>query len=191
MTVFKDLDSSLNSTIRDIQRPAAMRPLNMHSPAMEVFTDFTRQQPLMVEQSSTIDQARELMMRTHTKLLLVIDSHEAFQGVLSPDCLMLARVMKLMAQSRLLWNELTVEQVMTPRSHLRAIDFTEFQLANVGDLVATMKSFGEEHVLVVETQRRSLRGIVSAHSIARRMHEPVANREAAVPFFNPGTAMTG
>jgi DeoR family transcriptional regulator, catabolite repression regulator len=181
MTVFKELDTVFTNTIRDIQRPTGMRPLSMHSPALEVFTDFTRQQPLMLEQSTTIDEARELMKSTHTKLFLAIDSHESFQGVLTQDNLLLARVMKLMAQSRLQWHELTVEQVMTPRSQLRAIDFLELKLANIGDLVATMKTFGERYVVVVETQTRSLRGIVSAHSIARRMHEPFVISEKAVP----------
>ena len=83
MTVFKELDSVFTSTIRDIQRPAAMRQLSMHSPALEVFIDFALQQPLMLEQSTTIDVARQMMKSMHSTLFLIIDSHESFQGVIS------------------------------------------------------------------------------------------------------------
>lgn len=191
MTVFKQLDSVFTSTIRDIQRPAAMRPLSMHSPAMEVFVDFSRQQPLMLEQSTTIDVARQMMKSMHSTLFLVIDSHESFQGVISLEDMVSEQVTKLIAQSRLRWNELTVEQAMTPRSDLRAIDFAEFKLANIGDLVAAMRKFGERRLIVVDKNNRSLRGIVSAHSIARRMHEPFAISERSVTFSDSYWARAG
>jgi DeoR family transcriptional regulator, catabolite repression regulator len=182
MTVFKELDSVFTSTIRDIQRPAAMRPLSMHSPGMEVFIDFALQQPLMLDQSTTIDVARQMMKSMHSTLLLVIDSHESFQGVISLEDMVSEQVTKLIAQSRLQWNELTVEQAMTLRSDLRAIDFAEFKLANIGDLVAAMRKFGKRHLIVVDKQKRSLRGMVSAHSIARRMHEPFVVSERSATF---------
>ena len=191
MTVFKELDSIFTSTIRDIQRPAAMRPLSMHSPAMEVFIDFTLQQPLMLEQSTTIDMARQMMKSMQSTLFLVIDSHESFQGVISLADMVSEQVTQLIAQSRLQWNELTVEQVMTPQSDLRAIDFAELKLANIGDLVAAMEKFGERHLIVVDKQNRSLRGIVSAHSIARRMHEPFVISERSVTFSDSYWARAG
>jgi DeoR family transcriptional regulator, catabolite repression regulator len=191
MTVFKKLDSVFTSTIRDIQRPAAMRQLSMHSPAMEVFIDFTLQQPLMLEQSTTIDVAHQMMKSMHSTLFLVIDSHESFRGVISLGDMVSEQVTKLISQFRLRWNELTVEQAMTPRSDLRAIDFAEFQLANIGDLVAAMKKFGERHLIVVDKQNRSLRGIVSAHSIARRMHEPFVISERSVTFSDSYWARAG
>ncbi|MEZ5502198.1 MAG: CBS domain-containing protein [Halioglobus sp.] len=182
MTTFKDIDTLFTSTIRDIERPTANHPLNLHSPAMQVFTDFKEQQPLMLEQSTTIDGAREVMKRTHSKLFLVIDPQESFRGVISLEDLVSEKVMRESGHARLRWSEMTVEQVMTPRHRLRALDFCEFRLANVGEVLATMKKFGEHHLIVVDTQNRSLRGIVSAHSIARRMHEPVLISERAVSF---------
>lgn len=191
MTVFKELDSVVTSTIQKVERPAALRPLHMHSPAMEVFVDFTQRQPLMLEQSTTIDGAREMMKNTHIKLFLVIDSHESFQGVITLEDMVSEQVMTAMAQSRLKWHELTVEQVMTPRNRLRAIDFAEFRLANIGDLMTTMKKFGERHLIVVDTLNRTLRGMVSAHSIARRIHEPVFVKERGVSFSDSYRASTG
>jgi len=191
MSVFKDLKPLMSSTIREIQRPSAIKPLSVHSPAMEVFTDFSKQQPLMLEQNTSIDDAREIMRRTHTKLFLVIDAQEAFRGVISLNDLVSESVLKEMERSRLPRHELTVERVMTPKSQLRAIDFAEFKLANVGEVLARMHKFGEQHVIVVETDSASIRGIVSAHAIARRMHAPIVIAERAVTFSEIYRAFTG
>jgi CBS domain containing-hemolysin-like protein len=182
MSALNELEPSFTNTIRDIQRPPAVNVLSLHSPAMEVFTDFCRQQPLMVEQNTTVDVAREMMRRTHTELFLVIDAQEAFRGVLSQDDLESGKVMQELGQSRLRRTELTVERVMTPRNRLRAIDFREFQLANIGDVLARLQENGEQHILVAETKRPSIRGIVSADGIARRMHAPVVISERALSF---------
>lgn len=191
MSAFRNLEPLIASNIRNIQRPSAVKVLSLHSPAMDVLTDFTRLIPLMLEQNTFIDDAREMMISTHTKYFLVIDTHESFRGVISRDDLAVEKVMKVMRQSRLRRNELTVEQVMTPGSRLRAIDFGEFQLANIGDMLARMKKYGEQYVLVVETQNASIRGIVSAHGIARRMHAPIVISERAASFSDIYKTLAG
>jgi CBS domain containing-hemolysin-like protein len=182
MYALHELEPSFTSTIRHIQRPAVVNVLSLHSPAMEVFTDFCRQQPLMVEQNTTVDIAREMLRRTHTELFLVIDAQETFRGVLSQEDLESEKVIQEMGQSRLRRSDLTVERVMTPRDRLRAIDFREFQLANIGDVLARLRENGEQHLLVAETKKPSIRGIVSADGIARRMHAPVVISERALSF---------
>lgn len=125
MSALHELEPSFTSTIRHIQRPAVVNVLSLHSPAMEVFTDFCRQQPLMVEQNTTVDIAREMLRRTHTELFLVIDAQETFRGILSQDDLESEKVIQEMGQSRLRRSDLTVERVMTPRDRLRALSFSD------------------------------------------------------------------
>lgn len=182
MSALHELEPSFTSTIRHIQRPAVVNVLSLHSPAMEVFTDFCRQQPLMVEQNTTVDIAREMLRRTHAELFLVIDAQETFRGIVSQDDLESEKVIQEMGQSRLRRSDLTVERVMTPRDRLRAIDFREFQLANIGDVLARLQENGEQHLLVAETKKPSIRGLVSADGIARRMHAPVVISERALSF---------
>ncbi|MEZ5572568.1 MAG: CBS domain-containing protein [Halioglobus sp.] len=191
MIVFKDLNPLITSTICDIQRPSTVQQLHLHSPAMEVFTDFSLQNPLMLEQNTSIDDARAIMRSTHTKLFLVIDAQESFRGVITLNDLVSEKVMEAMDRSRLPRHELTVEHVMTPRSKLRAIDFGQYQLATIGDVLARMQKYGEQHMIVVETESASIRGIVSAHGIARRMHAPVFISERAVSFSEIYKALTG
>lgn len=182
MSVLNELEPSFTNSIRDIQRPASVNVLSLHSPAMEVFTDFCRQQPLMVEQNTTVEVAHEMMRRTHTELFLVIDAQEAFRGILSQDDLESEKAMQEIGQSRMRHKDLTVERVMTPRNRLRAIDFREFQLANIGDVLARLRENGEQHMLVAETKKPSIRGVVSVDGIARRMHAPVVFSERALSF---------
>lgn len=182
MSVFTEAEPLFTTNIRDIQRPQNIVELDLHSPALEVFTDFKQQHPLMMEQNTSIDEAREIMRRTHIKMFLVIDAQESFRGVISLDDLVSEKVIKEMGVSKLRREELTVQFVMTPRNRLRAIDFQKFQLSSIGDVLARMKKYGEQHVVVVETHNASIRGIVSAYGIARRLHTPIVIDERAVLF---------
>jgi len=189
MSVLNAIDPLFTTTIRDIQRPSTLSELTLQSRAIEVLTDFTRQQPMILEQNTSINDAREIMRRTHTKMFLVVDAQESFRGVISLDDLVSEKVMTKMDVSQLRGDELTVEFVMTPRNRLHAIDFKVFQLATIGDVLARMHKYGEQHMIVVDTRSESVRGIVSAHGIARRMHTPVVINERAVLFSDICKAM--
>lgn len=189
MSVFNAIDPLFTTTIRDIQRPSTISELTLQSPAIEVLTDFTQQQPLILEQNTSIDDAREIMRRTHTKMFLVVDAQEYFRGVISMDDLVSEKVMTKMGVSRLRRDELTVEFVMTPRNRLHAIDFKVFQMATIGDVLERMQKYGEQQMIVVESRSESIRGIVSAHGIARRMHTPVVINERATLFSDIYKAM--
>lgn len=182
MSVFIDANPLFATNIVDIQRPSTVSELKLWSPAMEVLTDFTRQQPLMLEQNTSIDDAREIMRRTHTKMFLIIDAQECFRGVISMDDLVSEKVIRKMGVSRLQRQELTVDFVMTPRNRLQTVDLKLFQTATVGDLIARMKKYGERHLIVADAHTASIRGVVSAHSIARRMHTPLVINERALLF---------
>jgi CBS domain-containing protein len=182
MPIFKELPTVSTAAIRQIEQPSTTVTPSMHSLAKEVFTDFTMQTPMMLEQHTGIDDAREMMRRTHSRLKLVIDAQETFRGVIALEDLVSAKVMTEMKNHGLRRHELTVAHVMTPRSALRAVDSRDFATATIGDVLATMKKYGEQHVLVVDIQRGAIRGIVSASDIARKMHVPITISERANTF---------
>ncbi len=182
MSVLHELEPSFTSTLRDIQRPACANHLTLHSPAMEVFTDFCRQQPQLLEQNTTVEVARELMRRTHTELFLVIDAQETFKGLLSHEDLESEKVMRAIWHTGLRRTEVTVDSVMTPRHHLHAIDFREFQLANLADVLTRMRRDGLSHLIVADLKRPSIRGMVSADAIMRRLRAPATASDRTVSF---------
>lgn len=189
MSAFKAIDPLVTDTIRDIQRPSAILELGLGSPAMDIFTDFTRQQPMMLEQNTPVDQACEIMRRTHIRSFLVIDADESFRGVISLDDLVSEKVLKKMAISRLRRDELTVDFVMTPRNRLHAVDYRKLQTATIGDVLAWMKEYGEHHMIVLEKDSDSIRGVVSACGVARKLRTPLVINERAVLFSDIFTAV--
>ena len=191
MNEFRELPTKAINDISIIQRPLARAEIRFDDPASEVFTDFEKQMPLMLEQSTTVDEARELMKKSHEKLKLVIDSQESFRGIISLSDLLSHKVMSATEKTGLPRRDLSVAHVMTPRSVLHAIDTSDFANARVGDVLATMKKYGDQHVLVVDMQQRCIRGIVSADEIARRMRIPNDISERANSFSDIYTAVRG
>ena len=182
MSGFKVLNTVSVATIENIEQPVSDTLLNLQSPATEVFTDFSKNNPLMLEQSTPIKEALEMMKRSHVKLKLVIDSQESFRGIVSLADLLSVKTMQASQATRLHRDDLTVADIMTRRKDLHAIRYDGLASAKVGDLLATMKSFGDQHVLVVDTDKNSIRGLISARDIARRLHIPVSINARANSF---------
>jgi CBS-domain-containing membrane protein len=182
MNEFRKLKTSSLAGIKAIDRPQHCTALNLDSPASEVLTDFSRETPLMLEQSTAIDEARALMEKTHVKLKLVIDASEAFSGVVSLSDLLSVKVMQAMNRTGLKREDLTVGEVMTRKDALHAIDIACINGARIGDLLATMRTYGDQHVLVVDSKRQCICGLVSANDIARNMNIPIHINERANSF---------
>lgn len=182
MNKYKRLSTLTVTGFEDIERPEHEREHDPDSPATDVLTDFLLARPLMIEQSTPLSTAREMMKRAHVRLKLVIDRDENFKGLISLQDLLSVRVMQATERTGLNLAELTVADVMTPRARLHAIDIRDIQHAAIGDLLVTMKSFGDQHVLVVDSSRQRIRGIVSSSDIARTLHVPVDISERACSF---------
>jgi CBS domain-containing protein len=182
MNEFRILTTVSLADIDNIQRPEEHEGVDLQSSAFEVFTDFTTAQPFMLEQSVSISQAALMLQREHVRRKLVIDSNERFLGVVSLSDLLSTKVMRAMESTGMKREDMTIADVMIKKENLQAIDFTEFQHAKIGDILMIMRQFGEEHVLVVESKTRSIRGIVSSTDIARKLHKSVNIDERANSF---------
>ncbi|MFT5710231.1 MAG: CBS domain-containing protein [Halioglobus sp.] len=183
MCTYKKIVTTDLAVIETIQRPAdGSGHLDMDSRALDMFTDFEQRQPLMLEASVGIADAEYLMKKAHVHLMLVISKEESFRGVVSLADLVSVKVTKAMAATGLKRGELTVGDVMTQKSDMHAIEFKEFSHAKIRDLVSTMEDLGENHLLIVDSANKSVRGIVSASDIARRLHVSVHISERAKTF---------
>lgn len=182
MSEFKHLKTVPLAAISRIEEPEVSVPVTVNSPETEVFTDFSVQQPFVLEHSNTIDEAEALMKKTHVRLKLVVEARDAFKGVVSLAGLLSVKVMQAVKRTGLERSELTVESLMTKKDGMLAIDITSLKAARIGDLLLTMQSFGDQHVLVVDGVGGSIRGLVSASDIARRLNVPVTISERAHSF---------
>jgi CBS domain-containing protein len=162
---------SLNNNEHLVQ-PEEFHEVNIHSPAMTVFTDFKQHQPRMIEADTPVVQAAFLMKKAHVRLLLVVDKAEELVGTISLQELD-AQHLQVMQEKHVHRLDMTVADVMIPRSQLNAIPYQALNEASIRDVIITLQSNGKLHCLVVDEQTHQIRGIVAASDIARRLHVPV------------------
>ena len=182
MKPYHKLATTTLDNFTSIDRPDQDKQLTLDSPAREVFTDFRQDSPLMLEQSTTVNAAIDMMHRSHVKQKLVIDANESFRGVITLADLMSVKVAQASEATGLQRDDLTIADVMTRRSRLQAIDVKSVRTAKIGDILATLESLGDQHVLVIDRETESVRGIISATDIARALHDPIKINKRANSF---------
>lgn len=141
--------------------------MTLDSPALAIFTDFNKTAPLCIDQSLDLISAQDLMIKTHVKLKLVMNGSE-FIGALSFEDLISEKAMALTNHRPR--SEIMVNEIMTPKSCLKAIEYNDVKNATIRDVVETLKNEGRRHFLVIDSTAHHIRGIFSASDIARRLH---------------------
>lgn len=161
--------------------PEEFTQLTLDSPALQVFTDFAEQQPLVIDADTNASAAEEMMRRTHVRLKLVTDKDNCFIGLLSSDDLFGGKAMQLMDKTTLR-SDLSVADLMRSRRDMVALDYNELSRYTVRDVVHLLQAEGLQHCLVVEHEHHHIRGIISAGDVARQLHIPLPVQERATTF---------
>ena len=162
---------SLDSVDHLVQ-PDEVEQVTVESPALLIFTDFNKSQPLMIDSNTKATEAEHEMRKAHVKLKFVVNRSLEMIGVVSFQDLSAEAVIRNVA-SGVRRDELLVTDLMRPRSMLRSIDISDLERATVGDVTHTLQENGEQHCLVIDRKRHHIRGLISASDIARRLHLPV------------------
>lgn len=154
-------------------QPEEFSDVQANTSALAILTDFRSHKPHMVDSHLEATEALEVMLAEDVKIKLVVDSSKEFIGVISLDDLsdhtMLLKQMALHVKR----DELLVRDLMHTRASIRAIEYDQFKLASVSDVVSTLKKTHQEYLLVVDKDAHHIRGIVSSRGIASRLHVPV------------------
>ena len=154
-------------------QPQARSAVRLESPAQEVMTDLTLVKAATTHPSTSLPQAEQMMINQGVRMLFVVSDMPALEGLITTTDLGGDRAMALVAERRVRHDELSVADVMTPLSMLDAIDLDAMRGACVGNAVATLKRFGRNHLLVVESASAQsplrVRGVISRAQIERQM----------------------
>lgn len=147
----------------------APKHLTPESPAMSVLTDFTQVMPQSIAGDTPIDDAHLKMRHGGIRLLFVMDKQAHCVGVLTAKEVIGTRRINLAMQQRNLERaEVTAAMIMTPWEKLSAMPLEQLASLTVEDLLLSMESFTEQHLLITErkpSQELSVRGIISATDI--------------------------
>jgi CBS domain-containing protein len=173
--------------------PWQTHPVTLQSPALSVMTDLTQVKAATIRPETTLREAEQAMIYLGVRMLFVVSDMPAIEGLITTTDLHGDRQMTLVHQRGLRYDELTVADVMSGLSSLDAIDFYAMRTADVGNLIATLKRFGRNHLLVVQTATaespRRVRGVISRAQIERQLGAPVDVSPIASSFSEIGRAL--
>ena len=170
--------------------PWQTQAVTLDAPALSVMTDLSRVKAATVHPGTQLRQAEQAMIYLGVRMLFVVSAMPAIEGLVTTTDLHGDRQMRLVHERGVHWDELTVADVMTERAMLDAIPFAAMRTASVGDLVATLKRFGRNHLLVVEatdgaqasTQSPRVRGVISRSQIERQTGQAIDITPIATTF---------
>lgn len=167
-------------------QPWHTAPVTLDSPALEIMTDLTQVKAALTSPRTTLRQAEQMMIFQGVRMLFVVTDMPSIEGLVTATDLHGERQMRLTHERSVHYDDLCVADVMTGLSALDAIDFDLMRNAAVGDVIATLKRFGRNHLLVVQRATdptpRQVRGIISRAQIERQLGVAIAITPIASSF---------
>jgi CBS domain-containing protein len=160
--------------------PWHAQPVTLDSPALSAMTDLQRVKAATVHPDVPLRQAEQSMIYLGVRMLFVVAAMPSIEGLVTFTDLHGDRQMALVHERGVRWDELTVADVMTALPMLDAIPFDAMRSASVGNLIATLKRFGRNHLLVVE--RAAVRGVISRSQIERQLGHTIEITPIATTF---------
>ena len=157
--------------------PWQTSPVTLESPALDVMTDLTKVKAATIHPDQTLRQAEQTMIYQGVRMLFVVNEMPMLEGLITSTDLHSERQMSLVHSRYLRFDEMRVADVMSDLSMLDAIAFDSLRVATVSNLIATLRSLGRNHLLVVQPGApgapQQVRGVVSRAQIERQLGQAV------------------
>lgn len=153
--------------------PVVENTITIDSSAMTVFTDFKKHLPHVLDGRTPATKVEAIMRQSHVRMMLVVNSQNRFMGIVTSHDVGEQQLIKRMTKLNLLRDELTVNDFLRPKTSLMSFDFTELARSTVGDVVETLKDYGQQHCLVMDRDSHEVRGVISVSDIARELKLPL------------------
>lgn len=181
LTTFRlDLEATIAQT-----SPWLTMPVTLRSPAPLVMTDLAKVKAATIAPQQSLRQAEQAMLYLGVRMLFVVAEMPRLEGVVTSTDLQGEKPMQLVDQLRIPHDALRVADLMTPLESLDAVDYDQLARASVGNLIATLKRHGRNHLLVIRGEAggpRQVRGVVSRAQIERQLGQPVTISDIAESF---------
>ncbi|HEY6353545.1 MAG TPA: CBS domain-containing protein [Burkholderiaceae bacterium] len=166
--------------------PRSSTTVTLQSPALDVMTDLTQVKAATIRPDQTLHQAEQTMIYQGVRMLFVVSEMPALEGLITSTDLRGERQMSLVHTRNMRFDDMRVSDVMTELSMLDAIDYEPMVGATVGNVVATLKRVGRNHLLVVQAAAhgapRRVRGVISRTQVERQLGQLIDIAEIASNF---------
>ncbi len=175
-------------------QPWQTAAVTVDSPALAVMTDLMKVKAATTSPATTLRQAEQLMIYQGVRMLFVVSEMPSLEGLITSTDLHGDRVMRVVQQRNVRYDELCVADVMVDLSMLDALAYEQMKAATVNNVIATLKKHGRNHLLVVEgpsdqTPQR-VRGVISRAQIERQLGSVVDLVEIADSFAEIGQMLS-
>lgn len=172
MKDFKELKSVPMANTQQLRVNEMVEPLDLSSPAIFVMTDFTRRSPKIIDEDTSVDEALLIMRKSHNKSKLVVTKNLTMLGIVNMADLLSRKVLMAANKKGISRQDVTVNDLMVKLTDLHAVRYEKIVQSCIGDVLTTMRAFGEQHLLVLDGEN-NLRGMISAVDISRSLHIPL------------------
>jgi len=164
-------------------------------PALDVMTDLTRIQPIVIAPTATVVAANERMIAAGVRLLFVVAGEGRLLGLITATDILGEKPLRYLSEHGGTHEQILVQDVMTPRDRLETLSMTDVARATIGELVDTMARVGRQHMLVVETDSGAgsarVRGLFSTTQVGRQLGEVLGPYTRAASFAELESAIAG
>jgi len=183
--------SPMGCHLLDAFNPPAV---NADSAAILVMTDLSRVPPATISVEATLEEANHSMLVRGVRLLLVVAESNKIEGIVTTVDVLGEKPVLVAQKARSKRSDLRVADVMVPVDKMDAMGIEDVKKACVGNIVATLKSDGRVHAIVVgqgQDGQQSLLGIFSASQIARQLGVQIHTHEMARTFAEIEAVIAG
>ena len=173
------LDRALPSKTPDGLAPH----VHADDPAVRVMTDFREVTPVTIEPGMSIDSALGKMKKAGVRLLLVPDHDDNIIGIITAYDIQGERPLRMSRDEGVRHADIRVDMLMTPLDQVVALDMLTVSGAQVGHVIATLRTHECTHALVIENDRvhgaQAIRGLFSITHVSKLVGRDVMDAEYA------------
>ena len=153
--------------------PVVENTITVNSSAMAVFTDFKQHLPHVIDARTPATKVESIMRQSHVRMMLVVNNENRFIGIVTSHDVGEQQIIQRVSELKIKREELTVHDFMRPKTSIMSFDFSELIRSSVGDVIETLKDYGQHHCLVMDRDSHEIRGVISVSDIARELRLPL------------------
>ena len=175
------------------QEPSTFASVTAGSPAIAVMTDLRQVTAATIGAEATLSDATRTMMARNVRLLLVVAADQSVLGLITARDTQGERPIQWLHDRGGKFDDMRVSDLMIRTEDIDVLDIKDVLHAEVGNIVASLRTWGRQHALVAEQDAvdgvTRIRGIFSATQIGRQLGVAVQPFDAAVTFADIARAI--
>jgi len=168
-----------------VSRPSQSKSVTLESSALDVMTDLRHNNAIVIEPYVPMEFANSYMIQCGIRLLLVLNHKHSLIGIITAADILGEKPLRFVQERHVKHNDILVSDIMTPFDRLEAVSITEVKNARVGQVVASLRDTGRQHILVTENigdGKSSVCGIFSFTQIERQLGAKIPSTKIAKNF---------